>query len=1163
MADDLCGRTLGQFVLRERLAVGGCGDVYRCAQPMLKRDAVVKVLREPQRNSIIAKERFLREAQLASRLDHLYAAHVYDFGVEAIDGLMWIAMELVPGITLDKWLCERGPMSLEQLVPLFECIAEVVQAAHKCGIVHRDLKPANVMVIESEGRLIPKLLDFGIAKTSNDIEVPTPETQPESSVGEDQNPFGAHSPNGAVTGTDPTLKDRHLTPVGAAIGSWWYMSPEQWGDARDVGPASDIYSLGVLAYKALTGRVPFGAQSERECYRQHLNASVPPLGGDFSPDLDRIFQRALAKAPDARHGSALELASELRAALMASERELLRSLAQQWEARARAPGLLLGGDVLAGVQRWTRRAPAGVLSKLECSYVAESHRHVRRSIWIRRFAAVLAATIILGAFLNHAAMETRLAREQARSAERIAEATTTQAELEQGRSALLHGEPDAQKHLSEAYKRGERSSSTAFMLARALQPRLTEQARFTSTFGRMWSATFSPNGTQIVTTDDRSAQVWDAQTYRLLFALPHGDTVYQAVYRADGKRLITAGGDGAVRIWDAASGTLIRELRRGVAKPRYYAVSLSPDETLVAAIDMDGTVAHVWDANTGAPLAELSNEALGYSSVAFSSDGQWLATTGGNDVRVFDTKTWALVLSIPGPGIDALSWDPSGPRLLTGSGDGDASIWAIPSGKQIHHLRDIGEPIDAVAFSPDGRLVAAGNRDGAEQVWDAATGKLRSRGNYLRGKILSIEFDRTSTLLVAASATGSVAVADATQGMPITVLTGPRNVVLSARFDPNSRRVVGASWDGTARVWDATSPYRKWRSPSIGDDCEAVTSLEPDQRFLAVGCKNHPTRIWDTSHDQLLAELPSVTPAGGDFASAYPAVASTGDRAAIARGSSMEVYELPGGRLLRRIEHKSSARITTVAFAKTGRDIVSGATDGSLLITRDNGAQLTLPPSSASIDAAGFLRDGRLIAVDMQRQLRVYDATGVALAVLEASARVRTLRMSPDDRRLITVPSFTSKVASPELWDLEHYQHIGTLEARGQGLVYSARFVEGEQVITTCADGAARLWDAAKGQLRQTYRGGSRFLADATTSPDGSMVVGGDGDGVLRFWATASGLPLWTMPAHKSHLIGIRVDGDNIVTRGYSGDISRWSLPTPAAVMEACGVSGRCAIVPP
>ena len=104
---------------------------------------------------------------------------------------------------------------------------------------------------------------------------------------------------------------------------------------------------------------------------------------------------------------------------------------------------------------------------------------------------------------------------------------------------------------------------------------------------------------------------------------------------------------------------------------------------------------------------------------------------------------------------------------------------------------------------------------------------------------------------------------------------------------------------------------------------------------------------------------------------------------------------------------------------------------------------------------------------------------------------------------------------------------------------------------------------AAKGQLRQTYRGGSRFLADATTSPDGSMVVGGDGDGVLRFWATASGLPLWTMPAHKSHLIGIRVDGDNIVTRGYSGDISRWSLPTPAAVMEACGVSGRCAIVPP
>src|SRR5262249_48650066 len=149
----------------------------------------------------------------------------------------------------------------------------------------------------------------------------------------------------------------------------------------------------------------------------------------------------------------------------------------------------------------------------------------------------------------------------------VNEATVTQAELEQGRSALLHDEPDAQLHLSRAYQRGDRSPSTAFMLARALQPRLAEQARLTSTSGRTWSAAFSPDGQQIVPTDDRAAQIWDARTYQRLFTLFHGDTVYHAMYSADGARLATAGGDGTVKIWDAASGTLVRELRRDGMKP--------------------------------------------------------------------------------------------------------------------------------------------------------------------------------------------------------------------------------------------------------------------------------------------------------------------------------------------------------------------------------------------------------------------------------------------------------------------------------------------------------------------------------------------------------------------------------------------------------------------
>src|SRR6185295_14258747 len=117
--------------------------------------------------------RFRRETELAARLDHPYAAHVYSFGAED-DGLLWIAMELVQGTTLGDLLKSRGPMPLEQFVPFFECVAQVVRAAHERGIVHRDLKPSNVMVIDRDGRLFPKLLDFGIAKGSIEDAAPTP-----------------------------------------------------------------------------------------------------------------------------------------------------------------------------------------------------------------------------------------------------------------------------------------------------------------------------------------------------------------------------------------------------------------------------------------------------------------------------------------------------------------------------------------------------------------------------------------------------------------------------------------------------------------------------------------------------------------------------------------------------------------------------------------------------------------------------------------------------------------------------------------------------------------------------------------------------------------------------------------------------------------------------
>jgi serine/threonine-protein kinase len=315
----LRGRQLGDFVLRECIGEGAFAAVYRCEQRMLGREAVIKVLHRRLRASEVVLQRFMREAQLASRIDHPYAAHVYAFGVEPADGLAWIAMEYVHGTSLERWLAERGPLALDQLVPLMEQVAQVVQSAHDHGIVHRDLKPSNVMIIESSGRMFPKLLDFGIAKLVDDSGHVAPAWVDAADVAQRARTAPGMGDVPALDAPDPpstgaVSASQSLTLANTTLGSPPYMSPEQWCDPQSVGPRSDLYALAVMTYEALTGAQPFVGATIAVVAELHCAAEVPPLGDRFPVALQAFFRRALAKLPADRPPTALAFAEELRAA---------------------------------------------------------------------------------------------------------------------------------------------------------------------------------------------------------------------------------------------------------------------------------------------------------------------------------------------------------------------------------------------------------------------------------------------------------------------------------------------------------------------------------------------------------------------------------------------------------------------------------------------------------------------------------------------------------------------------------------------------------------------------------------------------------------------------------------------------------------------------------
>jgi WD40 repeat protein len=237
--------------------------------------------------------------------------------------------------------------------------------------------------------------------------------------------------------------------------------------------------------------------------------------------------------------------------------------------------------------------------------------------------------------------------------------------------------------------------------------------------------------------------------------------------------------------------------------------------------------------------------------------------------------------------------------------------------------------------------------------------------------------------------------------------------------------------------------------------------------------------------------------------------------------------------------------------------VVRGAVDGSNLIPRDDGASRALQ-AAAGIDDAELLPVGRGVVSDAERRLRVFGPSGTVLADLEMPVRVMSLRR--EGSRLVALPSYLAAASPPLVVDVAQPRIVARLEGH-TGQVFSARWIPQGRIITAGADGTARVWDGATGTLLQTYQGWSGLLFGAIVAPDG-LVIGGDADGSLRFWDAASGAKLWTLPAHKSAVIGVHLDGVDIVTRGFAGEVSRWTLPQSGAVIEACAHHPPCAIVP-
>ncbi len=272
--DPLIGQKLGEYVIEQKIGSGGMGIVYRGVQPVIGKPVAIKVLKPDVASQPGQMERLLAEARAVNAIRHRSIIDIFSFG-QLPDGRHYVVMEFLEGEGLDAFMKKRSPLPLDEAVPLLEEILSALAAAHGAGVIHRDLKPSNIFVVTPRaGPRYLKLLDFGLAKQAALPGASTPQTRLASIVG---------------------------TPD--------YMAPEQ-ARGDPVGPFTDLYSFGCVAFQMLTGRLPFQGESAMVVLLEHQERPPPrpsSINPSLPPSVDKLLLELLAKSPSARPASADEV----------------------------------------------------------------------------------------------------------------------------------------------------------------------------------------------------------------------------------------------------------------------------------------------------------------------------------------------------------------------------------------------------------------------------------------------------------------------------------------------------------------------------------------------------------------------------------------------------------------------------------------------------------------------------------------------------------------------------------------------------------------------------------------------------------------------------------------------------------------------------------------
>ena len=972
---------INNYKLLEQIGEGGFGTVWVADQrgPVRRRVAVKVIKPGMDTRQVVA--RFEAERQALALMDHPNIAKVLDAGSTS-NGRPFFAMDLVDGIAITK-SCDQHSLTLSNRVELLVNVCHGVQHAHQKGVIHRDLKPSNVLVYRQHECLVPKIIDFGIAKAT-------------------QLPL-----------TEKTI----YTQVHQFIGTPHYVSPEQVDMRNDVDTRSDIYSLGVLLYELLVGRPPFDLTSNSQNIdemRRVIRTQEPLKPSTMLGSLPRDHQIEMAKL------RSMELAKV--ASTIAGDLDWICMKCLEKERSRRyetAEGLA------EDLQRFLRREPVNAhppTLTYRLSMLARQHRAVIFSTVVVVLALLSATLISIRYALS--ARDARIVEYRLRQKEA---ALRYAAEINIAFDAVQDNNLTRARELLIRQRFSQGSEDHRGFEWRLLWQlcRSEERASFAS---RDQAVELSSDGKSFATCGRNYTEIRNSSTFDVVRCLPNpGQLASSASFSPDNAHLAVAS-DKEVAVWDCETWTCWKVDGKEMCE-------FSKDGRFFCTATENGFA--IWDPSTwsksGCVGALPVNLWPTRNVLTFSKDGSLLVTPNYNtEIRNDWFRVWKLPEMKPLDGFQpegrplasAAAFLSNGEKLVTGLWDGQIVLWDVQSGRKVSTIGSHNAWISDIVLSPDENTFASTSADRVINVWDASNyrqiGKLRGHSE----EVVSLAYSGDGQTLVSLSKdTLKIWQPPHLQEKEETFDAGE----FIAGFSSDSRVFVMRQDEG-ANVIDIASgktdyiPMKIPRPPSVFEFLSNAMTTTGTEPIVVAGSHRGKVHIWDLNKRVELGVL-KAHEGPTDFVTICPnhKLFATGTRL-----GEVAVWDFVNQTEVDRFSDLG-VKLWHLSFSPVRKTLALAA--GNDVILREVGSThaITLKGHDHLVSHCVFSPDGTIVASSsFDNSVGIWNSeTGKLLTQLRGHVTgVNQAAFSPDGKTIAT----TAGDQKLKLWNVDTYQELATLK---------------------------------------------------------------------------------------------------------------------------------------